>query len=233
MLFLGTIINVFTVLAGSLIGYWFGKRLPDRIIKSIFQVMGLFTVFLGVYMAFKGEQLLVMIFALILGVIVGELLRIETFFEGLSERLKLLLKIENQKFTEGMLVAFLLFCMGSMTILGAIDEGVGNGSELLLTKAIMDGFSSIALASAFGIGVTFSIIPLFIFQAGITLLAWYLGSFISETIINDLTGVVGIIINGLGLNILELKKIKVMNMLPALLFAILFSWLVPVLTTLF
>jgi uncharacterized membrane protein YqgA involved in biofilm formation len=102
---------------------------------------------------------------------------------------------------------------------------VGNGSEILLTKSLMDGFSSIALASAFGIGVTFSVIPLLIFQGGITLIAWWLGEFFPEVIINDLTAVGGILLIGLGVNILDLKHIRIMNMLPALLFAILFSWI--------
>jgi uncharacterized membrane protein YqgA involved in biofilm formation len=187
--------------------------------------MGLFTMFLGVYMALKGHNFLVMVFSLILGTIAGELMALERNIEGLSHRLKKALKLGSPKFTDGLLTSFLLFCMGSMTILGAIDEGVGNGSEILLTKSLMDGFSSIALASAFGIGVTFSVIPLFIFQGGITLFAYRLGEFFPEVIINDLTAVGGILLIGLGINILELKHIKIMNILPALLFAILFSWI--------
>jgi uncharacterized membrane protein YqgA involved in biofilm formation len=225
MILTGTIVNVAAVIAGSTIGLLVGARLPKKITTSVFNSMGLFTMFLGVYMALKGQNFLVMVFSLILGTIVGELMNIETGTEGLSEKLKKRLKLGNPKFTEGMLTAFLLFCMGSMTILGAIDEGVGNGSEILLTKSLMDGFSSIALASAFGIGVTFSVIPLLIFQGGITLIAWWLGEFFPEVIINDLTAVGGILLIGLGVNILDLKHIRIMNMLPALLFAILFSWI--------
>jgi len=225
MILTGTIVNVAAVIAGSTIGLLVGARLPKKITTSVFNSMGLFTMFLGVYMALKGQNFMVMVFSLILGTIVGELINIENGTESLSEKLKNRLKLGNPKFTEGMLTAFLLFCMGSMTILGAIDEGVGNGSEILLTKSLMDGFSSIALASAFGIGVTFSVIPLLIFQGGITLIAWWLGEFFPEVIINDLTAVGGILLIGLGVNILDLKHIKIMNMLPALLFAILFSWI--------
>ena len=225
MILTGTIVNVAAVAIGSSVGLLVGARLPKKITTSVFNAMGLFTMFLGVYMALKGQNFLVMVFSLIIGTIAGEMMLLETKVEGLSDRLKKALKLGNPKFTEGMLTAFLLFCMGSMTILGAIDEGVGNGSEILLTKSLMDGFSSIALASAFGIGVTFSVIPLFIFQGGITLFAYWLGEFFPEVIINDLTAVGGILLIGLGINILELKHIKIMNMLPALLFAILFSWI--------
>jgi uncharacterized membrane protein YqgA involved in biofilm formation len=169
MILTGTIVNVAAVIAGSSVGLLVGARLPKKITTSVFNSMGLFTMFLGVYMALKGHNFLVMVFSLILGTIAGELMALERNIEGLSHRLKKALKLGSPKFTEGLLTSFLLFCMGSMTILGAIDEGVGNGSEILLTKSLMDGFSSIALASAFGIGVTFSVIPLFIFQGGITL----------------------------------------------------------------
>jgi uncharacterized membrane protein YqgA involved in biofilm formation len=225
MILTGTIVNVAAVIAGSSVGLLVGARLPKKITTSVFNSMGLFTMFLGVYMALKGHNFLVMVFSLILGTIAGELMALERNIEGLSHRLKKALKLGSPKFTEGLLTSFLLFCMGSMTILGAIDEGVGNGSEILLTKSLMDGFSSIALASAFGIGVTFSVIPLFIFQGGITLFAYRLGEFFPEVIINDLTAVGGILLIGLGINILELKHIKIMNILPALLFAILFSWI--------
>jgi uncharacterized membrane protein YqgA involved in biofilm formation len=225
MILTGTIVNVIAIAIGSSVGLLVGARLPKKITTSVFNSMGLFTMFLGVYMALKGHNFLVMVFSLILGTIAGELMALERNIEGLSHRLKKALKLGSPKFTEGLLTSFLLFCMGSMTILGAIDEGVGNGSEILLTKSLMDGFSSIALASAFGIGVTFSVIPLFIFQGGITLFAYRLGEFFPEVIINDLTAVGGILLIGLGINILELKHIKIMNILPALLFAILFSWI--------
>jgi uncharacterized membrane protein YqgA involved in biofilm formation len=225
MILTGTIVNVIAIAIGSSVGLLVGARLPKKVTTSVFNSMGLFTMFLGVYMALKGHNFLVMVFSLILGTIAGELMALERNIEGLSHRLKKALKLGSPKFTEGLLTSFLLFCMGSMTILGAIDEGVGNGSEILLTKSLMDGFSSIALASAFGIGVTFSVIPLFIFQGGITLFAYRLGEFLPEVIINDLTAVGGILLIGLGINILELKHIKIMNILPALLFAILFSWI--------
>jgi len=124
-----------------------------------------------------------------------------------------------------MLTAFLLYCMGSMTILGALDEGMKGDSTLLITKSVMDGFSSVALASAFGIGVAFSVIPMLIFQGGLTLLAVYFGEFIDASVVNELTAVGGILLIGLGINILDIKKIKVFNLFPALIIAVLLVWI--------
>ena len=216
MLLGGTIVNVITVIVGSTIGLYLGNRIPDKINKGVFQALGLFTLVLGVNMAIKGEMLLIIVFSLIIGTIIGELLNLDKAVEGLSSGLKNKLKLKNPKFTEGMLTAFLLYCIGSMTIIGAIDEGLGKGSQILYTKAIMDGFSSIALASVFGLGVAMSVVPLLIFQGGITLLAYWLGDFIGAEIINELTAVGGILLVGLGINILEIKQIRIMNMLPSL-----------------
>jgi uncharacterized membrane protein YqgA involved in biofilm formation len=224
MLLGGTLLNVITVVVGSVIGMVVGNRIPQKITKGVFQALGLFTIVLGVGMAIKGQMLLAIVFSLIIGTILGELMSIDKAVDDLSDKMKNRLKLKNPKFTEGMLTAFLLYCIGSMTILGAIDEGMGNGSEILITKAIMDGFSSIALASVFGFGVCVSVIPLFIFQGGITLLAYALGDFIAAEIITELTAVGGILLVGLGINILEIKKIRIMNMLPSLLVVIIIAW---------
>jgi len=224
---IGTIINVVTVVAGSAMGLALNKKLPDRFIKMFFQVVGLFTFFLGISMALKTTHELHLIMALVIGALIGEALNLQRQTEKLSDFLKSKLKIKNDKFTDGMLTAFLLYCMGSLTILGAIEEGMGGSSHLLLIKSLMDGVSSIALASGLGIGVMFSSVPLLIYQGGITLLASAFGKFFPAIYISELSAVGGILLIGLALNILEIKKIKVMNMLPALLVIILLIWLIP------
>ena len=148
-------------------------------------------------------------------------MNLEKGTERLSNYLKKKFRIGSDRFSEGLITAFLLYCIGSMTILGAIQEGTGGSSDLLLTKSLMDGFSSILLASAFGVGVIVSAIPLLVFQGGITLLAMYAGSFFTPAIIQGLTSVGGILLMGLGVNILEIKKLRIMNMLPALLVVVL------------
>lgn len=224
---IGTIVNVIAVVAGGSLGLLLNKKLPERFVSIFFQVIGLFTLFLGISLALKTTHVLHMIMALISGALVGEALGLEGLTGKSSEWLKHKLKIRNARFTEGALTAFLLYCMGSLTILGGIQEGMTGDASLLYMKSLMDGVSSIALASGLGIGVLFSAIPLLIYQGSITLLASAAGDFIPEIMVTELSAVGGILLLGLGINILELKKIKVMNLLPALVMIILLLWWFP------
>jgi len=221
----GTLINIIVVIIGSGIGLLLKTKLPKRIVLTIFQGLGLFTLFLGFVMAMKTGSYLILVFSLVIGGIIGEALNIEKFTERQADVIKKKIKFGGDKFSEGMLTAFLLYCMGSMTILGALEEGINNDSTLLITKSMMDGFSSVALASAFGIGVAFSVIPMLIIQGGLTLLAMYFGEFLDVIIVNELTAVGGILLIGLGINILDIKKIKVFNLFPALIIAVIFAWI--------
>jgi len=221
----GTIVNVLAVVAGSLIGLLIRSRLPERFVKIVFQAIGLFTLFLGVWMALRTQEFLILIGSLVLGAIVGELIDIDRYFNRFGEWLKRTTRIRSGRFSEGMVTAFLLYCMGSMTILGAIEEGLNNDPHLLLVKSLMDGISSIALASALGIGVMFSAIPLLLYQGGLTLFASSIGTFFSEVIVNELTATGGILLIGLGINILEIKVIKILNMLPALVIVVVLAYL--------
>lgn len=225
----GTIVNVLTVTIGSIIGLSLRSKLPQAIIERVFQAIGLFTMVLGVYMAIKVDNVLVMIFALVLGAITGELLRLDYQINKGADKIKRLVPNSHDRFSEGLITAFLLFCTGSMTILGSIDEGVGNGNTILLSKSILDGFASIALAGSLGIGVLFSIVPLFILQASITLLAYLFGSFISPEISLAISSTGGVLLIGLGFNLLDIKDIKVINILPAILFAPFFIWILSLL----
>ncbi len=220
----GTLINVATVIVGSSIGIIFRKRLPKKTIQVVFQGIGLVTFCIGISMFLKSQWLIVVVLSILSGGIVGSLLRLNLRIQQSSTQLRKHVKIVDDKFSEGLVTSFLLFCMGAMSILGSIDEGLGNGSELLITKSILDGFTSIALAAALGMGVLFSIVPLLLFQGGITLLAFYAGSFFDASIINELSATGGVLLCGLGLNILNITKIKVMDLLPAILFAIIFGY---------
>ena len=225
MILFGTLINVATIIAGSLLGYFFHSKLPSRFSKITFQAIGLFTIYIGIEMTMKTQELLILIFSMVIGSILGEWINLEIHINRFSNWIKRKIKSKNETFSEGMISAFLLYCIGSMTILGAFEEGTTGNSELLIAKSVMDGFSSIALASALGIGVLFSIFPLIIFQGGLTLLALFLGSFMPETVINEMSAVGGIMLIGLGISIMEIKKIKVINMLPALIVAIILAYI--------
>ena len=224
---IGTLVNITAILVGGTIGLFLNKRLPQRFINIFFQVIGLFTLFLGISMALETTHVLHMIMALVIGALVGEALQLQKGAEQISGFLKSKLNIGNEKFTEGLLTAFLLYCIGSLTILGAIEEGVGEPPKLLYIKSLMDGISSIALASGLGIGVLFSVVPLFIFQGGITLFASWFGDFFPEIMINEMSAVGGILLIGMSITILNIKKINVLNMLPSLGVVILLLWLFP------
>jgi len=213
---IGTFVNVGAVILGSTIGIILRKQLPQKLITIAFQAIGLFTIFLGITMAFKTEHYLILIFSLIVGSIIGQLLDIDAWLTRISDSLKKKWHSKNDKFSEGLVTSFLLFCMGSMTILGAIEEGLGGNPNLLLTKSLLDGFASIALAAALGFGVMLSVIPLLIYQGGLTLCTRLFEQSVTLPIINELTAVGGIILIGLGITILEIKKLKVINMLLSL-----------------
>lgn len=233
---IGTLINVAAVAIGSLIGLAIHSRLPQRLIKTVFQAIGLFTLFLGIAMALKAQEMLLIIFALVFGALVGEGVGLDNLLDRYADKLKTKLRFKNEKFSEGLISAFLLFCMGSMTILGAFEEGLGGKPNLLLAKSVLDGFAAIALASTLGAGVLFSIIPLLLYQGGLTLFAAYLGNVLNQAVINEITGVGGILLVGLGISILEIKKLKMLNMTPALFFIVglyfLQQWLSPFLNVL-
>jgi len=208
------------VVVGGSVGLLFHSRLPERITKTFFQAIGLFTLFLGFSMSLKTENPLLLVFSLIIGALFGTLLKLQDRMEQSGVTLQEKLKLKGGKFSEGLVTSFLMFCMGSMTILGAIEEGLGNEPKLLLIKSLMDGFSSIALAAALGVGVLFSAVPLLIYQGGLTLLAAWFGQSVSELMINEITATGGILLIGLGITILGIKKIDVLNLIPALLIII-------------
>ncbi len=217
---IGTLVNTATVIIGSLIGLTLRKKFPENIKAIIFQGVGLATLVLGMQMALnihEAKHFLEVIFSLILGGIVGELIHLDARLEGWGNALKAKIKVGEARFTEGLVTAFLIFCVGSMTFVGAINEGLSGDRTLILTKAILDGFTSMALASVYGVGVLFSALPLFLVQASLTLLAGQFQAFFSETIINQMTAVGGALILGIGLNLLEIKAIKTLNLLPGIL----------------
>ncbi len=222
---IGTLVNTAAVIIGGLIGLVLKKRMPDRVTTIYFQAIGLFTLAIGASMAVSMEKILIVVSSLALGSLLGEWCDLERGAEKLSDYLKVRFKIGSEKFSEGLVTSFLLFCVGSMTILGTIQEGTGGSPDLLFTKSSMDFFSAILLASAMGVGVLFSSVPLFIFQATITIIARYAANFFTDDIILGLTNVGGILLIGLGINILGIKKLRIMNMLPSLLIVILFIWL--------
>jgi len=213
---IGSIVNAIAVIVGSLVGLGIGSFIPERIRSSIFQVIGLFTLVLGIKMALDTQYFLILLSSLVIGVLLGEALNIERGLETIGSLLKEKFKSENKLFSEGLITAFLLYCIGSMTFVGAIEEGINNDRTLLYTKSIMDGLTSILLASTLGTGVLISAIPLLIFQSVLTWAALYFEDHLSPEMITELSAVGGVLIIAISLNILGMLKIKVSNLLPAL-----------------
>ncbi len=212
----GTWINTATVIAGSLIGMAIGNRLPERVRSIVFTGLGLMTLGIGVSMVIRGSRPLIIISSIVLGGVIGELINIERQLERFAGWLQTRVQIGGTNFVRGFVTASLLFCVGPMTVVGSIQDGLSGDSTILVTKAIMDGISSIALAATTGIGVLFSAITVLVIQGGLSLLGKSLSVLAEPRALDQLTGVGGLLIIGLAIRMLEIKDIRVGNLLPAL-----------------
>lgn len=229
----GTLVNAGAVILGSTVGIVIHSRLPQKMINIIFQGIGLFTGVIGISMSLRSDNMILIIISIALGSIIGQGIDIEKYLRKFSENIhrkysgKAKVKQEDSstnRFTEGFVTASMLFCVGSMSILGAIEDGMGNTPNLLFTKSIMDGISAVALAASFGICIAFSSIPLLIYQGGLTVFAGFIMRYMSDIMIADMTAVGGILLIGLAINILKIKDINVINMLPSLVIVVILSY---------
>lgn len=230
----GTIINIVFVLVGTAIGLLIKKGIPERLQKSITAAIGLSTCFIGIggviskmiyvengSLAVKDTMLMVV--SLVVGAIVGELINIEKRLEKFGEFCKGKFKSKNERFVEGFVSASLLFCVGAMSIVGSLEDGLKGDFSVLFAKSVMDGTMSILFAAAMGSGVFLSVIPILFYQGGITLLAGVIESYLSETLINQLSLVGSVLIFAIGINFLTDSKIRIGNLLPAVLFPLLYD----------
>ncbi|MEN6408836.1 MAG: DUF554 domain-containing protein [Anaerolineaceae bacterium] len=229
---IGTWINVGTVLIGGVLGVLLGSRIPEKLRHTVVSGLGLFTLALGLQMFLKTENALIVLGAVLLGVLTGELLHIEDGLQNLGvwlERKVLKDRAEGGggRFIRGFLTASLLFCVGPMAILGSIQDGMTGDYNLLAVKSVMDGFSALAFASSLGVGVLFSALSVLLYQGGLTLLAAQAQAAISTTMMAEMTAAGGVIMIGLAISsLLEIKKIRVANFVPALVYAPLLVWIV-------
>ena len=223
MILFGTLVNAAAIIVGSLLGLLL-TRIPESIRKTVMQGIGLAVVVLGLKMALGTENILLVIVSIVVGAILGEWIRID---HGLNQAGKWLeKKVGGDKqgsIATGFVTATLVYCIGAMGVLGAMDSGLRNNHDILYTKALIDGFSAIIFTSTLGIGVLFSAIPVLLYQGVIALLSTQIYNLVSEKMLDaillEVTAVGGLMIIAIGINILELKKIQVANMLPALVVA--------------
>lgn len=225
----GTFLNIATVLIGGVIGLIFGARIPEKLKATVIAGMGLFTAAMGLQMFLKTENPLIVLGALLIGTLLGEWWKIEDGLQNLGKVLEQRFSKADDdgsnKFVRGFLTASLLFCVGPMTILGSIQDGLTGDYNLLAVKSVLDGFAALAFTSTLGVGVMFSTIIILVYQGGISLLAAQLNAIVTTSMMNELTATGGVILLGLAISsLLEIKKIRVGNMLPGLLIAPVIVW---------
>ena len=221
----GTFLNVITVILGAALGTLLGARLPEKMRETVLSGLGIIVLIVGIGMALTGNVLIVM-FALLFGAILGELLDIDAKLNALGQMLEARFARGGQagNFAKGFVTASLVFCVGPLTILGSIQDGLLGDYKLLAIKSILDGFAGLAFSASLGIGVGFAAITVLLFQGGISLLAMFVGSALGSVTretpwVIQLTATGGAIVMGIGLLLLDVKRVRVANFLPALLIA--------------
>ena len=225
----GTLINAAAVAVGTIIGSVFRGRLPERIRETVMHALGLVTIVVGVdgaLAAFRPPlsvvtraSVVIVLGSALVGGVIGEILGIERGLNALGEGLKRRFGRRESRFTEGFVVASLVFCVGPLTILGAIRDGLTGDYQLLAIKSTLDGFAALAFASALGWGVGFSIITILVYQGGISIGASALRDVFTPTTVAALTAAGGVLILGIGFRLLDLVEVRVANLLPALVLA--------------
>ncbi len=229
---LATVINALAVIIGSAVGLLLKKGLSKRFETAIFTAAGVTTIVIGVMMALKTTHILAFALALILGGLAGTAIRIEDAVMGLGERIKGRFARNDQSgsFALGFLNASVLYCSGAMAIIGSFKAGTEGDYGILLTKSILDGMLSILFASAMGVGVMFSALSVLVYQGLLTLLSMWIKPFVTPLMLAELTGIGGAFVLMIGLSLLDIKKLKTGDFLPALLFTVLFVLAMPYVT---
>ena len=218
---LGTLLNVVTVLIGASIGARLGNRMPTRLRETVMHGLGLFTLVMGMQLTFESQNLLVVLGAVLIGGLLGEWWRIDLQLERLGAWLEAkFARSQNSdstaRFIRGFVSASLIFCIGPMTVVGSIQDGLGQGIDLLVVKSVLDAFAGMAFASTMGVGVVFAGLTILVYQGALTLLAAQADAFLSAAMIGEMTAAGGLLIIGIGLLLLEIKQIRLANFLPAL-----------------
>ncbi len=221
---LGTIVNAAAIIAGGLVGLLIKGGIPDRVSESIMKGVGLCIILIGMSGALQGtDYLMEIIFFIVIGTILGEFINVEKRLEALGDRLQAKYSSEGSTFSKGFVTASLLYCVGAMAIMGALESGLNGNHEILFAKSILDGIISIIFASTLGIGVIFSAVSVFIYQGSITLAAGALKQILTDPVVIQMSSTGGLLILGLGISMVGNVKLKIGNMLPSVLLPIVYA----------
>jgi uncharacterized membrane protein YqgA involved in biofilm formation len=218
---MGAMINAIAIIVGGALGLLFRKGFPERISQTTLQVLGLFSLVLGLSMALQGQELIMVLISLALGAGLGEWVDIEGRLDRFGGWLEKRLNLTEKSPAKGFIYTSLLFCVGSLAIVGSITDGLTGDHSILVTKALLDGIVSIPFAATMGAGVLGSAVPILIYQGGLTLLASKIQFFFTPAMVRELTSVGGVIVIGIGINVLGIQKIRVGNLIPALILIVL------------
>ena len=223
----GTIINIITVAVGSLLGMSVGDRLPEKTQQSVVFGLGLVTLYVGIDNTQQTGNIIIPLIALVIGILIGEWLDIQSrldAFGGWLQRVSARNEkdddsLARERFINGFVTASLVFCVGPLTFVGSLQDGISGDYQLLAIKSVLDGFASLAFAASLGVGVMFSIVTIVIVQGGIALMGMLVGEVMSEVMIAEMTSTGGLLLIGLSLILMDIQKPRVANFLPALLIA--------------
>ncbi|HEY5497398.1 MAG TPA: DUF554 domain-containing protein [Syntrophales bacterium] len=219
----GTLVNTGAIIVGSLIGMAAGKRLPERLKTIMMQCLGLSTILIGLQMALSEKDVIPTIGCLLIGALTGELMNIEAAMDRLGEWLKVRARSDSSTFVEGFVTTSLLYVTGAMVIVGSIQDGTTGDATTLYIKSMLDGVASIAFASTLGIGVAFAALSVLCVQGALTLLASQLTFLQQPAVLGAITATGGLLIVAIGFNLLNMVKIRIGNLLPALVYAVLWA----------
>lgn len=213
---LGPAVNAIAIILCGLIGTFIIRGIPERYDEIIKKAIGLAIFYIGIKGALGNERVILLIISLVLGSIIGEFINIDKGMNDLGKYAEKKMGFEEGKFAKGFILSSLLFCTGSMAIIGSLNSGLAGNHEMLFAKSTIDGITSIIFASTMGIGVAFSAVPVFLYEGAITLGASFVKDWLTPDIIREMSAVGSLLIAALGFNFLELKQIKVANMIPAI-----------------
>ncbi len=229
---LGTIVNALSIMAGGLLGIFLRRGIPESYKTTIMQGLGLSVFVIGLGGALKSENILLMIFCVVIGSIIGEIIAIEDNLDKMGQMLEKRFSKGDGSIAKGFVIASLIYCVGAMAIVGSLESGLTGNHQTLYAKSLIDGVSAIIFASTLGVGVALSAIAVFVYQGIITLSATFIKDFLTTDVVTEMSAIGGLLIMGISINILDIKKIKVGNMLPAVFLPILYPFVQPYLVRL-
>ncbi|MFY9173940.1 MAG: DUF554 domain-containing protein [Peptococcia bacterium] len=221
----GTLVNVAAIIVGALIGITLRKGIAERFKLTIMHGIGLVVCLIGVNMAIKTSNEIIVILSMVVGGLIGEILDIEGFLTKLGKSLNNIVKAEEGDFIKAFVSSSLVYCVGAMSIMGSFQSGLTGEHSILLAKSALDGITAIVFSSSMGIGVIFSALPVLIYQGLLTLLAESVQGILTDPVVREMTATGGLLIVAIGVNMLGFNKFKVANLLPAIFVAIIFTLL--------